>query len=637
MKSANNSDDRPDDLFRPDTPRSYLIAGPGRLPGAYLRALDGLPVPAVPVEPTSGTEMAGATILVAVTDSHGLGELASMADAAAPGQPVVALYTGRRLSLAALCTKVGATDVICLDEVPPEALGDALAALAKQNALPWCAAALEMLHVGVAVRSHDGEFRYRNPVHARVAPETLSNYPEEPPGPLDMAQVTDIGSGRVYLLTQGPLSAADPDLILEVLEEITGRHTDQGEIARQRDSLMQHARALARANRELARLDRAKSEFIALAAHEIRTPLTAIRTAVHLLEREIGDTSDHADRFLDMAGRNIRRLSSLAEDLLDFTKLETRQLSPAFESVNPATCIHNAVQGHQQDAAEAGIRINVSLSDRLPVLQADDARLTQIVTNLVGNAVKRTPSGGAVQVDAERLDFWREVILTDGPLPPPALPDDPEGWLEVRVEDAGPVVPDDLTVELFNSFAPGEGEISHDCREFGLGLAICRRIAETHGGLVWAESAGDEGIRLTLRLPILDADNARLLAGSEAIRRFHQKQAEPALVVVEAGNDASFARAAKICRRSARPGWLFVESASDRRIVGVLEGGNEGATALLERVARKQLSRQDGGLPIRGGWTLPDPAETFREALERARATVGVLEPGPGGKIKAGG
>ncbi len=633
MKSVNNSDD----LYIPEPPQAYLIAGPKRLPKAYRRALETLPVPATPLEPASHTETTGATVLVAVTDSHGLGELASMADAAAPGQPVVALYTGRRLSLAALCTKVGATDVICLDEVPPEALGDALSALAQKNELPWCAAALEMLHVGVAVRTRDGEFRYRNPVHARVAPETLSDYPEDPPGPQNMAQVTDIGSGRVYLLTQVPLSTADPDLMLEVLEEITGRHTDQGEISRQRDVLMQHARALARANRELARLDRAKSEFIALAAHEIRTPLTAIRTAVHLLEREIGDTSDHADRFLDMASRNIRRLSSLAEDLLDFTKLETRQLTPAFESVNPATCIHNAVQGHQADAAEAGIRVNVLLPGTLPVMQADDARLTQIITNLVGNAVKRTPSGGAVQVEAEQLADWREVELTDGPLPAPALPDDPEGWLEVRVEDAGPVVPDDLTVELFNSFSPGEGEISHDCREFGLGLAICRRIAETHGGVVWAESAGDAGIRLSLRLPILSADNARLLAGSEAIRRFHQKQAEPALVVIEAENDATFARAAKTCLRSSRPGWLFVESETDRRIVGVLEGGNEGATALLERVARKQLSRQKGGQPIRGGWTLPDPAETFREALARARATVGVLEPRPGGKIKAGG
>jgi len=241
------------------------------------------------------------------------------------------------------------------------------------------------------------------------------------------------------------------------------------------------AQALAQVNEELRRLDQLKSEFLAMVSHELRTPLTAIIGYSRLLTRQVhGTLTSKQLEHQEAIFRGAQRLSDLINDLLDVSRLEAGrvELNPRPTHVRHVadqviTVVTVAAQAKQ-------IRIENAVPPDLPLVQADPSRLQQILVNLVGNGVKFSSSAGLVRVTAGRQ---RDQV-----------------W--VAVEDRGVGIPKDELARIWDPFYQVEAPMQRRHGGSGLGLAIVRRLVELHGGVVRAESEGENrGSRFSFTLP----------------------------------------------------------------------------------------------------------------------------------------
>jgi signal transduction histidine kinase/ActR/RegA family two-component response regulator len=242
------------------------------------------------------------------------------------------------------------------------------------------------------------------------------------------------------------------------------------------------AQALAQVNEELRRLDELKSEFLAMVSHELRTPLTAIIGYSRLLMRQVhGPLTAKQLEQQEAILRSAQRLTDLINDLLDVSRLEAGriELQPGPTSLRQVAdqviaVVSAAAHGKQ-------IRLQNDVPVDLPHLNADPTRLQQVLVNLVGNAVKFTPSGGLVRIAAGATGE--------------------QAW--VAVEDTGVGIPGDELARIWDPFYQVESPLRRRHGGSGLGLTIVRRLVELHGGVVRAESQGaNKGSRFTFTLPV---------------------------------------------------------------------------------------------------------------------------------------
>jgi signal transduction histidine kinase/CheY-like chemotaxis protein len=242
------------------------------------------------------------------------------------------------------------------------------------------------------------------------------------------------------------------------------------------------ARALAQVNEELRRLDQLKSEFLAMVSHELRTPLTAIIGYSRLLSRQVhGPLTDKQLEHQEAIFRSAQRLSDLINDLLDVSRLEAGRVELTARPTRVRQVVDQVAAVVAVAAQAKQIRIENAVSAELPLVNADPSRLQQILVNLVGNGVKFSSSGGLVRVSAGRQ---RDQI-----------------W--ISVEDRGVGIPKDELVRIWDPFYQVEAPMQRRHGGSGLGLAIVRRLVELHGGVVRAESEGENrGSRFTFTLPL---------------------------------------------------------------------------------------------------------------------------------------
>ena len=240
------------------------------------------------------------------------------------------------------------------------------------------------------------------------------------------------------------------------------------------------AQALNSMSEKLAALDRMKAEFFASMSHELRTPLTSIKEGTGLLLEGIGGPiSDRQRRLLDILAEESQRLIKLVDSLLDLSKMEAGMMTYDFELGTVEPLIKQAIAEIMPLVEAKQIKIESRFVTPLPAVRMDPERLLQVLRNLLGNAVKFTPHGGAVIVSAERT--------RDG--------------LEVAVKDSGMGIPAGNLLSIFEKFNQGNqlnGQARHGT---GLGLAIAKSIISSHGGSVWAESQLGNGSTFTFVLP----------------------------------------------------------------------------------------------------------------------------------------
>jgi signal transduction histidine kinase/CheY-like chemotaxis protein len=218
----------------------------------------------------------------------------------------------------------------------------------------------------------------------------------------------------------------------------------------------------------------AKSQFLSTMSHEIRTPMNAVLGFTQLLKLQ--NKQSELDDNLNVLEYSANHLLSLINNILDFSKIESGKLSFENTEFNPTVLLNNILKMFQLSAEEKGLPIYFEPSDQLDrYLLGDTIRLTQILTNLVGNAIKFTESGSV------KLDYQIEKES------------DTHITLKFSVADTGIGIPENLRSEIFYSFTQAKAETTSIYGGTGLGLSICKRLVELQGGNIWLESVEGQG------------------------------------------------------------------------------------------------------------------------------------------------
>jgi PAS domain S-box-containing protein len=233
------------------------------------------------------------------------------------------------------------------------------------------------------------------------------------------------------------------------------------------------------ARKEAETANRAKDEFLATVSHELRTPLNAIAGWVQILRRKDVDPEFLA-RGLEIVERNVKMQTKIIEDILDVSRIITGKLSLNVAPVDLVPVIEAALETVRLAADAKGIHLRATLDPDAGPVSGDAGRLQQIVWNLVSNAIKFTPKGGAVNIRLARV----------------------ESQAEISVSDTGKGISSEFLPFVFERFRQADSKSTRQHSGLGLGLAIVRHLVEMHGGTVHATSDGENrGATFTLRLP----------------------------------------------------------------------------------------------------------------------------------------
>jgi signal transduction histidine kinase len=279
----------------------------------------------------------------------------------------------------------------------------------------------------------------------------------------------------------GPIQRIDARLAAIASGDFSG-HVD----VPNRDELGALSANVNRMNDELRRLYREletaslhKSEFLANMSHELRTPLNAIIGFSQVLrERMFGELNEKQEEYLDDILSSGNHLLSLINDVLDLSKVEAGQVELEVVPFSLREALERGVVMVRERATTNGIAIELEAGPNVDIVTGDERRIRQVIFNLVSNAVKFTPAGGAVDVRATRVD----------------------GEVRVAVADTGPGIARDDRERIFEEFQQAEAGIEQRDGT-GLGLALSKRLVELHGGRIWVESELGKGSTFTFTLP----------------------------------------------------------------------------------------------------------------------------------------
>jgi two-component system phosphate regulon sensor histidine kinase PhoR len=254
----------------------------------------------------------------------------------------------------------------------------------------------------------------------------------------------------------------------------------------------------------IRRLETIRRDFISNVSHELRTPLASLSLVVETLRDGALDDPPAARRFLDHMESELASLTQMVEELLELSRIESGRVPLELQPTKVRKLILKPVKRLRPQAERKGIVLNLAIPDDLPRVQADAARVQQVVANLLHNAIKFTPTGGTITLSAQ------VCTPAKGRSPSaPQLPSSPrersprcrgEGQLTITVSDTGIGIPPDELQRIFERFYKTDRARAQEGT--GLGLAISKHIIEVHGGQIWAESVAGAGSTFSFTLPI---------------------------------------------------------------------------------------------------------------------------------------
>ncbi len=233
----------------------------------------------------------------------------------------------------------------------------------------------------------------------------------------------------------------------------------------------------------LRELDRLKTEFIGVASHELRTPVTSLLLSVQLLEEgAAGELTPQQTEIIAAQKEDLQRLERTMRDLLDMTRLEAGMTPPRLELVAPRALAEGALQAVLAQAEAKEIALADEVPDSLPAVHADRAQMTRVLVNLLNNAIRHTPPRGSVKLEGRSQS----------------------GSVAVAVRDSGVGIPRQYLPRIFERFVQVPGATRGGA---GLGLSIARTIVGAHGGSITAESEVGSGSTFTVTLPASPIDD----------------------------------------------------------------------------------------------------------------------------------
>lgn len=263
---------------------------------------------------------------------------------------------------------------------------------------------------------------------------------------------------------------------LSVRVEVTGND----EMARLAQTFNEMASQLEAAAEQQRELDMLRRNLIAWAGHDLRTPLASIRAIVEALADGVVQDPETVDRYLNTARREIQSLSLLIDDLFELAQIEAGGLSLELGPNSISDLISDTIESFSELSARQGVSLEGSAEAKVDPVLVDARQIGRVLNNLLGNALRHTPAGGTVRVQARRQgDFALVEIWDTG-----------EG---IRTEDLP---------HVFERFYRGEKSRSRATGGSGLGLAIAKGIVEAHGGEIGVESESGQGTRFFFTLPV---------------------------------------------------------------------------------------------------------------------------------------
>ena len=262
-------------------------------------------------------------------------------------------------------------------------------------------------------------------------------------------------------------------------EEIRRLNTRLNELVAQRTAqLAEKLDELARANSDLQQLDRMRSEFVSLVSHQIRAPLTNIRGAAERMQAGCGAVTPTCTRMFAILHQQVARLDRLVQDVLGAARIEAGELVLHLEPTSLLPVVSQVVDQVRARTVDRPFRLPTKPG--LPLVLADRDRLAEVLANLLDNADKYSAPGAEVTIEARA--------------------DETEVTLSVR--DFGPGLPLENLERVFDKYYRADSSDSQLAYGYGLGLYVCRRLVEAHGGHIWAENAPDGGVVFSFALPV---------------------------------------------------------------------------------------------------------------------------------------
>lgn len=245
---------------------------------------------------------------------------------------------------------------------------------------------------------------------------------------------------------------------------------------------------LDKARTQAENANRTKDEFLAVLSHELRTPLTTILSWSQLLRMRKVDAAA-AKRGIEMIETSAKAQGQLIDDLLDVSRIQAGKLWLQLSAVDPVTIGKSVIDGLRASIDGKSIHIKAEFEEGLGRLLVDPARFRQILSNLLANAIKFTPSGGHITVSMRRVKT------------------DKKEFIQTQIADTGKGFAPELKQRMFDRFVQGSITSTRTHGGMGLGLSIVKNLVEMHGGTVWAESPGEgKGATFTVLLPVKSPD-----------------------------------------------------------------------------------------------------------------------------------
>lgn len=288
--------------------------------------------------------------------------------------------------------------------------------------------------------------------------------------------ISDIKNAEIKLMENtDELKIMNDELIraqYEREEYVTELHKKTAELLSMNDRLLKSEKEILQKNIQLEKLDQLKSDFLNVTSHELRTPMSAIKGYIEMIQNQtLGPISEDQQNALNVILRNTDRLDNLIQDILDISRLESGTMKFVPEKTDIKKMIAETLETMQPAAGLKDIEIVSRVDIGLPELSIDNERIKQVLRNIINNAIKFSPQSSTITVRATKQD---NTILFE-------------------IQDRGRGVPKDKQDKIFDIFYQVDSGMDRKFGGAGLGLAISRGIVLSHGGKIWLHSEGETG------------------------------------------------------------------------------------------------------------------------------------------------
>lgn len=279
--------------------------------------------------------------------------------------------------------------------------------------------------------------------------------------------------------------ASEFALELSIASWRTGKGTFYSSIIRDISERKRLEEEIICVNLSLKKADEIKTQFLSVVSHELRTPITPMKSQIQMiLAGYFGGVTEKQKSSLEMILRNTLRLDRLIGDVLDISKLEAGVMKFSMGAANLNELVKNAIETMKQKADDKKIKIYLK-ETMVPDIIMDTDRITQVVINLVNNAIKFTSPGGSINVEISCMD----------------------GNAYFQIKDTGIGITKADMLKLFRPFVQADSNGTRKSEGTGLGLAICKGIINSHGGNIWVESEQGKGSTFQFKLPLIYEKN----------------------------------------------------------------------------------------------------------------------------------